>query len=81
MDRLYTRIEAAARITETTGVPISPRTLERATVAYRLVNGRAMYAAADLDRFVSVLISNTSRRVGRPGRAASAVEASAMSAA
>ena len=43
-----TRVAAAAWFTEQTGVPMSPRTLEKLEIPYCVLVGRSMYHPRDI---------------------------------
>lgn len=65
VEKRRTRREAAAYVTETYGIRLSPRTLEATPVPYIVANGQALYQVADLDRYARDKIASAARRTGR----------------
>lgn len=63
-----TRVQAAVWITEQTGVPLNPRTLEKMAVPYCLIFGKAMYSLADLQDLADDAFGAAGRRMGGRGR-------------
>jgi hypothetical protein len=61
------RQAAATYVSETYGVPLSPRTLEATPVPFIVVNGHALYEVEDLDRYAQGKIAAASRRLGGRG--------------
>ena len=59
------RVAAAAYISETYGFPVGARTLERWPVPYAVLNGRAIYEVAEIDRYARAKIADAPRRIGR----------------
>ena len=68
IEKRLTRIQAAAWVTDQTGVPLASRSLEKLPVPYVLILNTAMYSRADLLRYVDGLAARASRRMGGRGR-------------
>lgn len=63
-----TRVAAAAWFTEQTGVPMSPRTLEKLEIPYCVLVGRSMYHPRDIELYIQKIDAGASRRTGSAGR-------------
>jgi hypothetical protein len=74
VDKRLTRAQAAAFVTDQTGVPLAARSLEKLPVPYCVLIGKAMYCRADLLRYVEQTVARASRRMGGRGRRNTSVE-------
>ncbi len=59
----YLRRAAAEYISERTGVPMSDRTLERRSIPYDVINGRASYTEPNLDIYIEQVLGGAARRM------------------